>query len=239
MLRSAAIAVASIVVTACGTQRPVAGFPRPIPVTLMHGVCDTIGNTHRCADAIEARQLARLGALGSRDARGICLRLAGGSDACVPHDTSGSWPSWYAYLGTIADPPYHVLWRQYHEGNGVLLVNARTGRLVSVDDLPVPSPDAAYLAVASLDLEAMYNPNRVSVYRAAGDSLILEWALEPDGWGPGEPVWSGARLLVPRVEIQRDAGYREIVTDTIVVERRGTSWTVIRGQTGMRGSAGD
>lgn len=240
MPRSLAVAVATLVfAVACAGRGSISGFPEPLPVRLLSGPCDTIANTHRCADAIEARQLARAGTLGWRDDRGVCLRLPGGTDACIPHDTSGSWPSWYGYLGTLRDPPFHVLWRQYHEGNGVLLVHARTGRLVSVDAAPVPSPDGRFLAVASLDLEAMYNPNRVSVYRTAADSLVLEWALEPRDWGPGKPVWADGRLLVPRVELNRDAGYEEVITDTIVVSRRGTTWTVLQGDTTSRDARGD
>ena len=220
-------AATALLAAGCSAPAPTRAFPSPIAVTLHEGVCDTISNTHRCAQAIEALQLVASGSLAWRDARGIWFEADRGY-ICVPHDTVGGWPSWFSYLGTLAEPPYHVLWQQYHEGNGVLLVNVASGTRVPVDALPVASPDGRFVVVASLDLDAAYNPNRIAIYRSVGDSLMREWSLAPTDWGPGAPIWiDSATVQVPRVTTDWTRGYEESILGTLTVVRRNGAWEVM------------
>lgn len=180
----------------CSSWRPRVSLPEPSPVVLEGNVCAGIDNSERCARAIEDRKLPLTATLVRRSGERLCLRLESGTEKCLEPDVNDTDSSVsYSYLGTLPKPRFHVIWTQYYEGSSILLVHAKTGKTYFVDDIPTPSPDGRRLAVASLDLEAHYNPNSLEILRADGDQLVSEWRLEPDGWGPGLPTWQAPGLV--------------------------------------------
>lgn len=192
-------------------------YPTPIPVTPRSGICDMIQNTHRCARAIEANQLPGADGI-SRTARGLCFESP--EAQCVPDDDDLA----YSYLGTISRPPYHVLWAQYVEGNQVLLVHAATGKRVWVDAIPVVSPDGNRLAVASADLAVGYNFNRLTIFAASGDSLVVDWLVEPQDWGPSAAAWlSDSTIAVERIVFD-STGLGETIGDPILAIQQDQGW---------------
>lgn len=109
------------------------------------------------------------------------------------------------------------------ERSATLLVDLVTGHRTVTWAAPVPSPDGQRLAVASLDLEAGFNPNGLQVWRRGRDSLELEWEVELTGWGPGPARWLDAgRFLVSRVPAT-DSG---AVAGCVVVARAARGWRV-------------
>lgn len=224
-LRLSLIGVALGVGTLFACSGTVRAFPDPIPVLLRSGLCDTILNTERCARAIEEHQLDQTSRV-LRTQRGLCFD---GLRSCVTRDTTTEFgdESRY-YLGTLDDPSFHVLWAQYTEGSAILLVHPSTGRRLWSDGIPVPSPSGELVAVASADLIAGYNPNRLTILRARGDSLVELWSVEPEDWGPAGVRWiSDARLLVETVALDT-AGHTETEGDSLVVERADGHWQMGR-----------
>jgi hypothetical protein len=73
----------------------------------------------------------------------------------------------------------------------------------SVDDVPVPSPDGRFLAIASLDLQAHYVANRLTIWAVEDDSIQKTWSVEPTEWGPGIPTWLDDHTIeVSRFEVE-------------------------------------
>lgn len=214
------IAFVASVLPACSGSGGENGFPTPLPVTLRANICDTISNTHRCARAIEARQLRASEGI-NRTERGLCSELP--SEWCIPDDSDFA----YSYLGTLDRPAYHVLWAQYVEGNRILLVQVSTGSRFWVDAMPVPSPSGRFLAVASADLLAQYNPNRLTILEAVDDSLIVLWSNEPERWGPATAWWTSDFRLKVETIVLDTLRFEEVIDDTVVVERPDGQWRLM------------
>lgn len=93
--------------------------------------------------------------------------------------------------------------------------------------MPVPSPSGRLLAVASADLLAHYNPNRLTILEAVDDSVIVLWSNEPERWGPATAWWtSDSRLKVETIVLDT-LRFEEIIDDTLVVARSDGQWRLM------------
>jgi hypothetical protein len=119
-----------------------------------------------------------------------------------------------------------VIVRQYiPEGRMVLMVDRRTGDVIEVDDVPVPSPDGQRFVTASLDLVAGHLPNRVRIYRMAPGGPVLETEWQPREWGAQNARW----LDTGAVQLERgviDWNTHELLTAPMVVRRSRDHWTM-------------
>ena len=95
----------------------------------------------------------------------------------------------YTYQGEVDGIPYYLLHVQYYEGDQILLVNNFNGSDYYVNAPPVISPDHNFLATASFDLEAGYNPNELNIWRVGSDSIRMVYSIEPGDWGPTDLIW--------------------------------------------------
>jgi hypothetical protein len=117
-----------------------------------------------------------------------------------------------------------VIVRQYiPEGRMVLMVDRRTGDVIELDDVPVPSPDGERFVTASLDLVAGHLPNRIRIYRmtTGGPTLEMEW--QPREWGAQHATWLDAGTL----QLERgmvDWNSHELITAPMVMRRTGDRW---------------
>jgi hypothetical protein len=117
-----------------------------------------------------------------------------------------------------------VIVRQYiPEGRMTLMVDVRTGNVIELDDVPVPSPDGQHFVTASLDLVAGHLPNRIRIYRmtTGGPKLETEW--QPREWGAQNATWLDAGT----VQLERgmiDWNTHELITAPMVVRRTGDRW---------------
>jgi hypothetical protein len=194
------------------------------------GACRTILKYEydRCAQVVETQQLLGVGSWIDRRNGEICFRLASRDQTCVA-DEDATEPDGrlFRYLGTLARPRYHVLWVQYYEGSSILLINAASGKRAFVDGVPIPSPDASYLAVGSADLDAGYNPNRLSLWLVRDDALEKVWSIEPTDWSPGPIRWVGRTTLqVLRTRVDPQTG-EDITLDTVTVELEAGVWRLV------------
>jgi hypothetical protein len=218
----AGVIVTVLASTACAAKHEAVLWPSPMPVVQMAGLCDTIGNSAQCARAIESHQLGLTPGV-SRTRAGLCFQRTNAPPICQRDDSTGQFPSWFYYVGTLSRPHYHILWRQFAEGNGIRVINAATGHASDLDDIPVPSPDARWLAVASCDLIAQYNPNELSIWRVDPDSLVEVWRLKPDGWGPAPPTWLN-KQTVEFVRVRYDEDSERQLDSLFTVKRVGSKW---------------
>lgn len=152
-----------------------------------------------CVADIEGRVIARSAGRVVRKGASICIAPKQVVPVCVEasHDVGDDFIA-YTYLGQLASPAVHVLRVSYYEGRGALLVDAITGDRHHVSAVPVPSPDGARLAVASMDMDAAFDPNEFVIYRYDDGGLTQELKVSPTDWGPGTPRWLDAsRVEVP------------------------------------------
>ncbi len=188
----------------------------PIAVDLGRGRCRTIQNTQECARAIEAQQLRQSAGRARRQNGALQLRLSSGRWLTVANDTTSEWPSWFEYLGYLKSMEHFVLWQQHPEGNSIRLVNASNGKAVSVDDMPIVSPDRRRFLTASLDLESGFNPNRLVVWRLKPDTILQEATFGADDWGADSVVWfSPTAFRFSRMSQSQDGSLHMLSRDTV------------------------
>lgn len=188
-------------------------------------VCNTIDNSFRCARAIEAVQLPRSDRVARR---GDTLRLAleaGDTVRLVDRPAEGSDALLFSYQDHWADAGWFVVHEQHYEGSEFLLIGEAAGERVRVPARPLPAPDGERFAVLSFDLEAGYAPNTLQIWRLNEGEATLEWAIEPDTWGPVGGRWMGPETLMftrrcgPLSESAADCGA------VATLRRDATAWT--------------
>lgn len=155
-----------------------------------------------CVAAIEERVVAQSAGRVARKGATICIRPERTDLVCLEASPDVAEDDFvaYAYLGQLAAPAVHVLRVSYYEGRGVLLVDAITGNRHNVSAVPVPSPDGVRLAVASMDLDAGFDPNEFVIYRYDDGGPTQELKVSPTDWGPGTPRWLNANRIELPVE---------------------------------------
>lgn len=173
------------------------------PLYRMHDkTCAGIDNSFACARAVEKRMLARNQPSIRRDGRRLAINVANGKtvtfvDTRDPNNADGVS---YSYIGTLVDVSEHVVEVQYYEGNSYLLVNTKSGSQTSSVGMPVASPSGGHVVATSVDLEAMYNPTAIQIWKVTPDGLEAAYKHEfadvgEDVWGPGEPTWRSNRRI--------------------------------------------
>ncbi len=132
----------------------------------------------------------------------------------------------HRFRDTVPALDAYVVERIYiPEGRMLMMVDAGTGEITEVDELPVPSPDGRRFITASLDLVAGHLPNRIRIYRVGATGPALEWEVEPREWGAREPVWLDARTIqLERGELEH-ATY-QIRTSPMRLELREEGWRI-------------
>jgi hypothetical protein len=95
----------------------------------------------------------------------------------------------FNYRNKLKDLPFHYFDINYYEGTQVLLVDERNGNEYYINDEPKVSPDNKFIATASFDLDASYNPNELNIWRIDPDSLSLVFSIKPNDWGPSNIKW--------------------------------------------------
>jgi len=132
---------------------------------------------------------------------------------------------WFTYVGHLERVPFHAVQARYYEAVGVFLVHDSTGRRIGVYEVPAVSPSGRLLAIASLDLHQIVRDNSIVIARVDGDSIVEEWKVAPQDWGPKDASWSGEdTVLFTRVW---GIGERRSVPESpAMVVRTATGWVV-------------
>jgi hypothetical protein len=132
----------------------------------------------------------------------ITLALADGQTLELPrweHNTDEGEHTSYAFEHYFPEAGFFLLRAQFSEGNCWLLVHRQSGRKTYISGLPHFSPDGRSLITRNLDLEAGYSFNGLAYYTLLQDSLVLNWELEINNWGPRNMKWlSDSSLLIEK-----------------------------------------
>lgn len=176
-------------------------------------------------DADETRALAA--ANGEAERRGDTLRIIGTgkvSALLVDDTTEGDGYRLLRYDGRLPGTLLHGVRVGYYEGRSYLLVHERTAKQVRVDARPVPSPTGRWLATASFDLEAQFDPNALAILTPESDDVATVFRVEPTRWGPDTIAWRGDDTLVVVQRWVTDSGPGHYERREALVVRQDGTW---------------
>lgn len=196
---------------------------RPIPPAPVQ----VVTGREPALDSAEAPHLAKDAGTGVRNGDTLTITLANGERMTFVDDTS-SVDHWvrYVYLGKIPGTSFMHVDAGFYEGGVSLLVDGTTGKKTMVDDAPTFSPSGRLVAVPSMDLEAGYDPNRLTLYMTAGDSLTQVWRIDSISWGPDSVAWHGEDSLFVRRAFLAEADLTYAYRDAWVV-RGPDGWRMV------------
>lgn len=170
------------------------GAPPLPPGMKLDDLCSGIDNSLECAQEIERYQLQKGENARSVKRLGVelILKLDDGSWLTVKDDVDPDDKTSvirYSFRDHLLKIGYFLIHRQLHEGRDYLMIHERTGRRYELHDVPAISPDKQRLVTASNGVTGGYSPNAVQIWRLTGNGMELEQTLEPQGWGPSDPIW--------------------------------------------------
>jgi hypothetical protein len=131
-----------------------------------------------------------------RDSLGLHLRLRDGTFQLFADDTSeGARAVRYAYQAYVPDLGYYLVHQAFYEGTAEGLINERSGRLTTVDGLPVFSPSRMRVIAAMPYDPQVSPPSSITVYRIDSINVSREWSQPLSTWEPSAPTWLSDTLI--------------------------------------------
>ena len=152
---------------------------------------------HATEYADESRAMAPTSGRVSRTAGQLKIKLRNGRIQTLL-DTLAEGDSHHRFLYSeyIRGLGLHHVTAWYYEGSTHLLIRESDGKTVFVPGSPIFSPDRRHFVSASLDLEAMYNPNRLEVWTVSIRGVRQEFAVDgAEKWGPDSVRWISNSLI--------------------------------------------
>jgi tetratricopeptide (TPR) repeat protein len=183
-----------------GTQMVRCGETEIIGEDQLDKLCGGIDNSYQCAQAIERRQLKRISnsLRVKREGKFLRIKLDDGKLAVIENfEKSGEEDSVikFSFRKYLPEIGYYLIHKQLYEGDGYLMVDARTGRKYELQALPVVSSDRQRLVTASNGISGGYNPNAVQIWRLTNEGMAIEQTIEPKDWGPSDPFWETDKTI--------------------------------------------
>jgi hypothetical protein len=186
-----------------------------------------------CAPSAESTALAATDGRIERRGTELRVRVPRRADLVLQDDTTeGERYVRHRYLGVLPGLPYDIIERGYYEGGAYLAIHHATGDTTVLDDLPLIAPGRARLLVASADLEAGYEPNRLTIYRVDSAGLRLDWQQETadyantTGWAADSARWRDSLTIeAVRLVPSRDGGPTR--AGRVRISRAGGTWRIV------------
>src|SRR5690349_15012444 len=113
-----------------------AGAQRPSMARLRELEASCGSHWGTCGATLDSAQLSVANRLAYRDSLGLHLRLASGQYLTLSRDTT-DWPAAYQFHAWLAPFSQFLIHLQYGEGDGYMLLDARSGAKTYLDDIPV------------------------------------------------------------------------------------------------------
>ena len=164
-----------------------------------------------------------------QDSSGVTVYLLSGQAIRFENDRREGLDHYvrFEYRGYEQPLRSHLLLVHYYEGERYALIHAERGDTLWLPGEPVTSPSGRWLASASIDLVAGYNPNALEIYRVLPTGFSLAQEFTPEGWGPASPVWvSDDTLRITRTVVEFTDSIDQYVGTPAFVVRRDGRWTL-------------
>lgn len=169
----------------------------PVPRDILKRYCIGLMNSYKCAQAIEAGEVAlRYQSRVARCRPGtLCIKLATKTIEISDKATNTDQELSYSYIAFIPALKVHVLHTQLYEGIRFMVIHDDSGQTTDTMGYPVPSPDNKRFATRSMDMIAGYSPNGVEVWRSESGRFHREATFETE-WGPSSATWRTPERIV-------------------------------------------
>ena len=132
----------------------------------------------------------------------------------------------YFYTQFLPSLDAHLIKAHYYEGWAYALVSDSTGRITDLAEAPVIAPSGGRFVVASLDLDANYNPNTIQIWRMTADSIVQEFAANGgEVWGPDSAAWLSPDTVRFVRTVRDHATYTDTYLSHLLV-RHDSGWAV-------------
>jgi hypothetical protein len=129
----------------------------------------------------------------------LVFRALNGSVTQLRDDTlEGDNFVYYYYAGAVPRTRFHGVHVQYYESREYLLLDDSTGYKTALIAEPVVSPHGVRLVTALFDLESGEEPNGMVIAHPVADSVVVDWKVFPNNWGPDSVAWHGNDSLFVR-----------------------------------------
>lgn len=134
----------------------------------------------------------------------------------------------YWFLTYFQQIKYFLVQVRGWEGTSYLIINASTGDIHSLLGIPIISKDLKRFAVASLDLEAGYIPNRISIYQFFDNSIKKEWSKNFTASGPSDVKWINNAIITFFKNFSKNGG-QTIDKKLVTIKLVNGEWEIVNG----------
>jgi hypothetical protein len=134
----------------------------------------------------------------------------------------------YWFLTYFQQIKYFLIQVRGWEGTSYLIINASTGDIHSLLGIPIFSEDLKRFAVASIDLEAGYIPNRIAIYQFFDNSIKREWYKDYTASGPSGIKWINNTVITFFDNYSRNGG-QTIDKKLVTIRLLNGEWEIVGG----------
>jgi len=140
--------------------------------------------------AFEGKQIDRFSDKVCRNNGVLQLKLASGSLVTLTNSNDDNERlKLYWFITYFEQNEYFLVQARGWEGFDYLMINAFNGQILHLSGIPIISRDRERFVVTSLDLEAGFRPNRISIFRFEDGGIIQEWSKDYTASGPSDAIW--------------------------------------------------
>ncbi|HEX8326661.1 MAG TPA: hypothetical protein VF629_03910 [Hymenobacter sp.] len=129
-----------------------------------------------------------------RPLRGNEVKLSSSPDAQFTLQNSGAVR--YIYWGSLPAAHQWVVRAWYHESDGTVLVDQRTGQRLEAEGTPATSADGRFVLLASPGLGGGDQINALTLVKIDDAGPRLLWKREPTTWEPQEARWANPGIAI-------------------------------------------
>ena len=132
----------------------------------------------------------------------------------------------YWFLTYFQQIKYFLVLISGWEGISYLIIDASTGDIHSLPGVPIISKDFKRFAVASIDLEAGYVPNRIAIYQFSDNRIKKEWSKDFTASGPSDVKWIGNTVLTFFENFTKNGG-QTIEKKLVTIKLLNGEWEIV------------
>ena len=175
----------------------------------------------------ESKQIKRFFTKVSRKNDNLKLKTISGSSIILSNkrvNQEGGQVYWF--LTYFQQIKYFLVQVRGWEGTSYLIINASTGDINSLLGIPIISKDLKRFAIASLDLEAGYIPNRISIYRFSNNRIKKEWSKDFTASGPSDVKWINNAIITIFENFSKNGG-QTIDKKLVTIKLLNDKWEIV------------
>ena len=157
--------------------------------------------------AFEAKQIRRFSGKVSRSDGDLHLKLSSGSLITLTNSKrDNERRKLYWFITYYQHTGYFLVQVRGWESLVYLMINASNGEILRISGIPIISRDLKRFVVTSLDLEAGYRPNRITIFRFEDEGIKQEWSKDYKASGPSDALWINNTVITYSENTSKDGG---------------------------------